>query len=75
MRCDDPLLLARASYHLGNRHVALQIRPDLLRYRHDHVLDAMLEGLGLKVEVVQAPFEPEPGAYDDHHGHGHEHHH
>ena len=79
--CDDPLLLARAAYHLGNRHVALQIEPGLLRYRHDHVLDGMLQGLGLAVTVEQAPFEPEPGAYGGHashaqgHGqsHGHQH--
>lgn len=81
VRCDDPLLLARACYHLGNRHVALQIEDGLLRYLHDHVLDAMLQGLGLQVRVEQAPFEPEPGAYGGRHGHGHgreaahEHHH
>lgn len=71
VRCDDPLQLARACYHLGNRHVALQIAPGLLRYQHDHVLDEMLLGLGLTVTVCQAPFEPEPGAYG---GHGHAHH-
>jgi urease accessory protein len=77
-RCDDPLLLARAAYHLGNRHVALQIAPGWLRYGHDHVLDAMLAGMGLAPTVVEAPFEPEPGAYGaaghgDRHGDGHEH--
>ncbi|MBK1719875.1 urease accessory protein UreE [Thiocystis violacea] len=72
VRCDDPLLLARAAYHLGNRHVALQIEPGRLRYQHDHVLDAMLRGLGLTVELETAPFEPEPGAYDSHHS-GHDH--
>jgi urease accessory protein len=72
VHCDDPLLLARASYHLGNRHVALQIGPGLLRYQHDHVLDAMLEGLGLAVTVERAPFEPEPGAYDGDQGYGHD---
>jgi urease accessory protein len=75
---DDPLLLARACYHLGNRHVALEIRPGRLRWLHDHVLDAMVRGLGLEVLVEQAPFEPEPGAYGGHgqghrHGHGHQH--
>ena len=72
VRCDDPLQLARACYHLGNRHVALQIAPGLLRYQHDHVLDEMMQGLGLSVSVCQSPFEPEPGAYG---GHGHSHSH
>lgn len=78
VRCDDPLLLARAAYHLGNRHVALQIAPGWLRYGHDHVLDAMLAGMGLAPTVVEAPFEPEAGAYGaaghaHAHGHGHAH--
>ena len=60
---DTPLLLNRASYHLGNRHVPLQFGPDFVRYLHDHVLDDMVRALGLKVETIQAPFEPEPGAY------------
>ncbi|NIF25076.1 urease accessory protein UreE [Pantoea sp. Tr-811] len=72
VRCDDPHLLARAAYHLGNRHVPLQIDPGLLRYQHDHVLDDMLRGLGLVVDTEQAPFEPEAGAYQSApHGHGH----
>ncbi|MCP5142536.1 MAG: urease accessory protein UreE [Chromatiales bacterium] len=70
VRSDDPLRLTRAAYHLGNRHVALQIETGLLRYQHDHVLDDMVRGLGLEVVVEQAPFEPEPGAY----GGGHHHH-
>ena len=76
VRCDDPLLLARACYHLGNRHVSLQIQPGLLRYPHDHVLDDMLRGLGLAPACIQAPFEPEPGAYGGSAqgaGHGHSH--
>jgi urease accessory protein len=68
---DDPLLLARACYHLGNRHVALQIGPGRLAWLHDHVLDDMVRGLGLTVTLEQAPFQPEPGAYGGHaHGHG-----
>ena len=63
---DNPLLLARACYHLGNRHVALQIADGWLRYQPDHVLDDMLRQLGLRVEQQQAPFEPEPGAYGHH---------
>jgi urease accessory protein len=75
VECSDPLALARACYHLGNRHVALQIEPGRVSYLHDHVLDAMLAGLGLEVRVVEAPFEPEPGAYGGQghaHNHGHE---
>lgn len=73
VRTDDPLRLARAAYHLGNRHVALEIGPGWLRYQHDHVLDAMVRALGASVIVEQAPFEPEAGAYG-HHSH-HDHHH
>ena len=65
---NDALLFARACYHLGNRHVALQIEPGELRYLADHVLDGMVRGLGLEVSHQSVPFEPEPGAYR---GHGH----
>ena len=74
VHCTDPLLLARASYHLGNRHVALQINPGQLRYLHDHVLDDMLAGLGLNVKLEKAPFEPESGAYGSSGPHHHHHH-
>ena len=74
----DPLLLARAAYHLGNRHVPLQLDSGRLRYRHDHVLDHMVVSLGLALTEVEAPFEPESGAYQgqagaSHHGHEHAH--
>ncbi len=59
----DPLLLARACYHLGNRHVPLQIRNRWVRYGHDHVLDELVGRLGLKVIRERAPFEPETGPY------------
>lgn len=73
-KCDDPLLLARACYHLGNRHIPLQIDTDRVRYQHDHVLDDMLRKLGLAPIREQAPFDPEPGAYGDFaHAHGHSH--
>ena len=62
-RADDRLLLARAAYHLGNRHVPVQIGLDWLAYEHDHVLDGMVAELGLSVEVRRAPFEPESGGY------------
>lgn len=66
---DDPLLLLRAAYHLGNRHVSLQILPGRLRFPRDHVLEAMLEGLGLSVCAVDDAFTPEAGAYAAHHVH------
>lgn len=64
-------MLLRAAYHLGNRHVAVEIGAGWLRYLHDHVLDDMLRGLGLTVAVEQAPFEPEAGAYAAGHAHRH----
>lgn len=70
----DPYQLARACYHLGNRHVALQIEPRRLRYLQDPVLDDLVRGLGLVVSPEDAPFEPEPGAYGAA-GHGQGHHH
>lgn len=69
----DPLALARAAYHLGNRHVAVELRPGLLRFARDHVLGDMIRGLGLPVAEVVAPFEPESGAYGSHGGHAHPH--
>jgi urease accessory protein len=73
----DALVLARASYHLGNRHVPLQIGTGWLRYQHDHVLDDMLRGFGLEVVIEDLPFEPEGGAYvaASHHAHPHSHEH
>ena len=71
---DDYTLLARAAYHLGNRHVPLQVEEGWLRYQHDHVLDDMIQQMGLQVIVEQAPFEPEAGAYQQAAG-GHQHHH
>jgi len=70
-RADDPRLLARVAYHLGNRHVALQIGAGWLRYSHDHVLDELTRGLGAQLTIEQAPFEPEAGAYHDASGHSH----
>ncbi|MEM9071735.1 MAG: urease accessory protein UreE [Myxococcota bacterium] len=67
-----PLALVRAAYHLGNRHVALQVEEGAVSYRHDHVLDDMVRGLGLEVQVIDAPFEPEPGAYAPHAHHHHD---
>ena len=66
VRASDPWLLARAAYHLGNRHVALQVGDGWIRYLHDHVLDDMVRGLGFEVTLESAPFEPEAGAYGAH---------
>jgi urease accessory protein len=63
---NDPLQLARAAYHLGNRHVSVQIGPGWLRYLHDYVLDDMVRGLGLPVSQETLSFEPEAGAYAGH---------
>ncbi len=69
-RADDALTLARAAYHLGNRHIPLQLGPGWLRYPHDHVLDGMVRDLGLEVISEEVPFEPEAGAYSGgHHTH------
>ena len=62
----DELLLTRAAYHLGNRHVQVQINTDSLIYQADHVLDEMVKGLGLKVERVCTAFQPDDGAYSSH---------
>ena len=72
---ENPHLLLRAAYHLGNRHVPLQIDNHRLLYQHDHVLDEMVIGLGLTVAVQQQPFEPEDGAYAPGTGHSHGHSH
>ena len=68
----DSLLIAKAAYHLGNRHVAVQFMKDGLRFLADHVLAEMVVGLGLTVTNLNAPFEPEGGAYGHHHAHGSE---
>lgn len=63
----DPRTLARAAYHLGNRHVALQVGPGFLRLLPDPVLIAMLARMGLECRQEVAPFEPDPGAYQHAH--------
>jgi len=64
--------LAKAAYHLGNRHVPVQIGEGFLRIAEDHVLEEMLRKLGAKVSHVEAPFEPEAGAYAGGHQHQHD---
>lgn len=73
VRSDSALTLAKAAYHLGNRHVAVHLQPGLLRFAKDHVLGEMVSGLGLDVVETLAPFEPESGAYGGHGGHAHGH--
>ena len=83
VRAADPLELLRAAYHLGNRHVALEVREGELRLLEDPVLADLLERRGLVLERRREPFLPEGGAYasghDHAHGHaeahGHHHHH
>jgi len=70
--CDDWTTFARACYHLGNRHVKVQVGERVLRILPDHVLEAMLQQLGLSVEHGKHVFVPESGAYS-HGGHGHGH--
>ncbi|EFK6169877.1 urease accessory protein UreE [Escherichia coli] len=73
VRCADPFMLAKACWHLGNRHVPLQIMPGELRYHHDHVLDDMLRQFGLDVDFAHLPFESEAGAYaSKSHAHNHD---
>src|SRR6516164_3502826 len=67
----SPQELARLAWHIGNRHTDVQIVGDKLRIRRDHVLEEMLHGLGARLTPIEAPFDPEHGAY----GHGHQHHH
>jgi len=86
VRCADARQLARTAYHLGNRHVHVEVLANRLRIRRDHVLEDMVRGLGAKVAHIEAPFEPDSGAYEaaeahahgkhDHkHDHGHKHDH
>lgn len=79
IRAENPEHLLRLAWHLGNRHLAVQIAGGRLRIRRDHVIDAMVEGLGGKVRSIEAAFDPEGGAYLEsshaHHGHDHGHHH
>jgi urease accessory protein len=75
IRCNDPQHLVRVAWHLGNRHLPTQITGRALRIRRDHVIEGMVKGLGARVIEIEAPFDPEGGAYagDDqgHETHGH----
>ncbi|WP_284176777.1 urease accessory protein UreE [Rhabdaerophilum sp. SD176] len=83
IRAENAEHLLRLAWHLGNRHLPVQIANGKLRIRRDHVIEAMVEGLGGKVRSIEAAFDPEGGAYlqanrahhdHGHHGHGHHHH-
>ena len=75
-RMDHPRELARIAWALGDRHVPVQILPDCIRLRPDAALEALLRELGARMGVVEAPFDPEAGAYSAHdrsHDQGHRH--
>jgi urease accessory protein len=83
-RAGDVGALSRLAWHLGDRHVPVQVLPNRIRARRDAAIEALLTSLGAKVTAIEAPFEPEGGAYalshrrdhvhDDHgHSHGHDH--
>jgi urease accessory protein len=69
IRGADPLHLVRIAWHLGNRHLPTQIMPKGLRIRRDHVIEAMVKGLGARIIEIEAPFDPEGGAYASSHAH------
>jgi urease accessory protein len=69
VQCATPAGLAIAAYHLGNRHVPVQVGEGFLRIVADHVLEALLKGLNASVTPMEAPFEPEGGAYLGAHHH------
>ena len=69
IRGSDPHHLVRVAWHLGNRHLPTQITAKGLRIRRDHVIEAMVSGLGARVIEIEAPFDPEGGAYAESHAH------
>ena len=81
-RAADVAMLARLAWHLGDRHVPVQVLPNRIRAQRDDAIEGLLASLGAKVAAIEAPFEPEGGAYrvspapvHRHHDHGHAHHH
>jgi urease accessory protein len=73
LRCENAEQLARLAWHLGNRHLALMVHGGRIYIRRDAVIETMVRGLGAIVEHVEAPFDPEGGAYhSDAHGHSHD---
>jgi urease accessory protein len=74
-RAGDVAALSRLAWHLGDRHVLVQVLPNRIRARRDAAIEALLKSLGAKVTMIEAPFEPEGGAYESSHRHGHDHDH
>jgi urease accessory protein len=79
IRAENPLRLMRVAWHIGNRHTPAEITTDAIYIENDHVLAEMIRGQGCAMSVVERPFQPERGAYDHghdhgHHGHDHDHH-
>jgi urease accessory protein len=72
-RAKDLAVLSRLAWHLGDRHVPVQVLPNRIRARRDAAVETLLTSLGAKVAMIEAPFEPEGGAYASS-GHGHAHH-
>ncbi|MDQ1078375.1 urease accessory protein UreE [Pseudoroseomonas cervicalis] len=75
IRAQDPLHLTRLAWHLGNRHLPAEISAERILIRADHVIERMLQGLGATLAKVEAPFNPEGGAYGEHNRHAGHHHH
>lgn len=76
-RATDVAVLSRLAWHLGDRHVPVQLLPNRIRARRDAAVEDLLKALGAKTALLEAPFEPEGGAYASSHGHahhGHDHH-
>jgi urease accessory protein len=74
-RAGDVAGLSRLAWHLGDRHVPVQVLPNRIRARRDPAIEALLASLGAKIMLIEAPFEPEGGAYAAAHGHDHHHDH
>jgi len=78
-RAADLAHLARLAWHLGDRHVPAQLFANRIRVRREPAIESLLKSLGAKLASIEAPFEPEGGAYEahdhGHHHHGHDHHH
>ena len=70
-RAADVAGLSRLAWHLGDRHVPVQVLPNRIRARRDAAIETLLGALGAKVAMIEAPFEPEGGAYASSHGHDH----
>jgi urease accessory protein len=72
-RAADPSGLMRLAWHLGDRHVPVQVLPNRVRLQREPVFESLLQSLGAKLTLIEAPFEPEGGAYAVSHGRGHDH--